>query len=128
MNPWLITAGLCTLLIGLVHSVMGEQRIFRHLREDGIVPTRAEPMLRGYQLHIVWASWHLVTCFGLAIAALLFLAARADAPAALRDMMVTCAVGVMLLAAALVALTTKGRHLAWLALSLTSVIALLGIR
>lgn len=128
MNPWLMTAGLCTLLIGLVHSVMGEQRIFRHLREDGIVPTRAEPLLRGYQLHIVWASWHLVTCFGLGVAALLFLAAGPDVPVALRDRMVTSAVGVMLLAAMLVAFATRGRHLAWLALSLTSAIALLGIR
>ncbi|MFP8781400.1 hypothetical protein [Hydrogenophaga sp. RWCD_12] len=127
MNPWLIAAGLCTLLIGVVHSVMGEQRIFRHLRQGGWVPTQGEPLLREYQLRIVWGSWHLVTCFGLGVAALLFLAARPDVPVALRDGMVACAVGVMLLAAALVALATRGRHPAWLALSLTSAVALLGI-
>lgn len=127
MNPWLIAAGLCTLLIGVVHSVMGEQRIFRHLRQGGWVPTRGEPLMREYQLRIVWGSWHLVTCFGLGVAALLFLAARPDVPVALRDGMVASAVGVMLLAAVLVAVATKGRHLAWLALSLTSAVALRGI-
>lgn len=127
MNPWLIAAGLCTLLIGVVHSVMGEQRIFRHLRQGGWVPTRGEPLMREYQLRIVWGSWHLVTCFGLGVAALLFLAARPDVPVGLRDGMVASAVGVMLLAAVLVAVATKGRHLAWLALSLTSAVALLGI-
>lgn len=127
MNPWLITAGLCTLLIGVVHSVMGEQRIFRHLRRGGWVPTRGEPLMREYQLRIVWGSWHLVTCFGLGVAALLFLAARPDVPVALRDGMVACAAGVMLLAAVLVALATRGRHLAWLALLLTSALALAGV-
>ena len=127
MNPWLITAGLCTLLIGVVHSVMGEQRIFRHLRLGGWVPTRGEPLMREYQLRIVWGSWHLVTCFGLGVAALLFLAARPDVPVALRDGMVACAAGVMLLATLLVALATRGRHLAWLALLLTSALALAGV-
>ena len=127
MNPWLTMAALCTLLIGGVHSVMGERRIFRHLREGGVVPTLAEPLLRPYQLQIVWASWHLVSMFGLGIAALLFLAAGPDTPPPLRDLMVVCAVLVMLLAAALVAFATRGRHLAWLALSLTSTMALAGI-
>lgn len=127
MNPWLLSAGLCTLLIGAVHSVMGERRIFRHLRHSGIVPTRAEPLLRGYQLAIVWASWHLVTVFGLGVAVLLFAAARSDTPAPLRDLLGASSIGIMLAAAALVAFATRGRHLAWLALSLTSAIALRGL-
>lgn len=127
MNPWLIAAGVCTLLIGGVHSVMGERRIFRHLRQGGLVPSLAEPLLRPYQLQIVWASWHLVTVFGLGTSALLFVAARPDAPPPLRNLMVLCAVGILLLSAALVALATRGRHLAWLALSLSSAMALAGI-
>ncbi len=127
MNPWLMAAGLCGLLIGIVHSVMGEQRIFRHLREDGIVPTLAEPLMRGYQLQIVWASWHLVSCFGLGVAALLFVAARPDVPPQLRTLMVVWSIGVLLLAAALVAFATHGRHMAWLALLLTSAIAAAGL-
>lgn len=127
MNPWLVTAGLCTLLIGAVHSAMGEQRIFRHLRQGRIIPNRAEPLLRDHQLRIVWASWHLVTCFGLGIASMLFVAARPDTAPHLRGLLVTTSVLIMLLAALLVAFATRGRHLAWLALSATSTLALVGV-
>lgn len=128
MNPWLLSAGFCSLLIGAVHSVMGERRIFRHLRQGGLVPTRAEPLMRGYQLSIVWASWHLVTCFGVGVAVMLFVAARPDTPPPLRDLLGTSGVGIMLTSAALVAFATRGRHLAWLALSLTSALALWGMQ
>lgn len=127
MNPWLLSAGFCALLIGAVHSVMGERRIFRHLRQGGIVPALAEPLMRRYQLSIVWASWHLVTCFGLGTAAMLFVAARPDTPLPLRNLLAYSTVGIMQLAAVLVAAATRGRHLAWLALSLTSAMALAGM-
>lgn len=127
MNPWLMSAAFCTLLIGAVHSAMGERRIFRHLREGRVIPTRSEPHLRAYQLAIVWASWHLVTVFGLGVTAMLFAAALPDMPPPLRAGLTACAVGIMLLAAALVAFATRGRHLAWLALSLTSALALAGM-
>lgn len=127
MNLWLLTAGFFTLLIGAAHSVMGERRIFRHLRQGGIVPVRSEPLMRRYQLSIVWASWHLVTCFGLGIAAMLWVAARPDTPLPLRDLLAYSTVGIMQLAAVLVAAATRGRHLAWLALSLTSAMVLAGV-
>ena len=127
MNPWLLTAGLCTLLIAAVHSVMGEQRIFRHLREGGIVPSRCEPLLRAYQMRILWASWHLVSCFGLSVTALLVVAAQPGTPPATCIQLTGAAVGVLVLAAVLVAAATRGRHLAWLALSLTAGMALVGI-
>jgi hypothetical protein len=127
VNVWLTSAGLLTLLIGTVHSVMGETRIFRHLRVGRLVPTRGEPLLREFQLRILWGSWHLVTCFGLAVAALLVLAARPDVPPALRDQMVWSAAVVLSLAALLVAGATRGRHPAWLALLLTVGLALAGI-
>lgn len=127
MNPWLLAAALCTLLIAAVHSVMGERRIFQHLRQGCIVPSRCEPLLRPYQLRIVWASWHLVSCFGLAVTALLVVAAQEGTPPATCRVLTGAAVGILLLAAVLVAAATRGRHLSWLALSLTAAIALVGI-
>lgn len=122
-----MTAGLATLLIGAVHSVMGETRIFRHLRQGGWVPTHGEPLLREFQLRILWGSWHLVTCFGLGVCAMLVLAAQPDVPPALRDQMVWSALVILLAAALLVAGATRGRHPAWLALLLTAWLALAGI-
>jgi hypothetical protein len=127
VNAWLISAALLTLLIGAVHSVLGETRIFRHLRQGGLVPTRGEPLLREFQLRILWGSWHLVTCFGLGVCALLVLAAQPDVPPALRDQMVWSAVLILLAAALLVVGATRGRHPAWLALLVTASLALAGI-
>ncbi len=76
MNAWLMSAGLLIVLIGAVHSVLGETRIFRHLRQSGLVPTKGEPLLREYQLRTVWASWHLVTLLVWTLAALAHLAKR----------------------------------------------------
>lgn len=66
-----LSAGLLVLL-GLVHSLLGERLIFRQLRDRGLVLTRSQPQLRERQLRITWASWHLVTLFGWALAALLW--------------------------------------------------------
>jgi hypothetical protein len=47
MNPWLIGAAALSVLIAPAHSVIGEQRIFRHLRRaGGIVPTEGGTLLR----------------------------------------------------------------------------------
>ena len=84
MNPWLVAAAATVFVIGLVHSVLGEHMIFRHLRHgsasSGIVPTGGAPALRDFQTRILWASWHLVTVLAWALAALIFWLAR---PAAL---------------------------------------------
>ena len=54
----LVAAGL-TVAIAMVHSVLGERRIFRRLR-GGV------PQLSAFQVGILWASWHLVSLFCLA--------------------------------------------------------------
>ena len=45
MNPWYISAAGLSVLIALAHSVVGEQRIFRHLRmrsaNDTLSPMKA---------------------------------------------------------------------------------------
>lgn len=123
MNTWLLCSALLTLVIGLVHSVMGEQRIFRHLRAGGIAPTQGGPALREFQVRILWASWHLATCFGWAISALLFwLAAPGVAPDT-RHGLVWIAVLALAAAALIVAGATRGRHPGWIAMLIAAVLA-----
>lgn len=128
MNPWLLSAGLLTFLIGAVHSVLGETRVFAHLRQGGLVPTGGAPLLREFQLRILWGSWHLVTGFGWAIAAMLIRAAQPDVPAAMRNDLAGISALVMVAAALLVAGATRGRHPAWLALLITAGLALAALR
>jgi hypothetical protein len=127
MNAWLLAAGLLAFLIGAVHSVMGETRIFRHMRQGGMVPTDGAPLLREFQVRILWGSWHLVTGFGWCISALLIRAAQPDVPPSLHHDLV--AIGTLTLAAAalLVAGATRGKHPAWLALLLAAGLAAMGL-
>ncbi len=58
-NPWLMAAAGLSVLIALAHTVLGEFRIFRHLRRAGhLVPTEGGAVLRDFQVRILWGAWH----------------------------------------------------------------------
>ena len=116
MNPWLVAAAASVFVIGLVHSVLGEQRIFRHLRRDGVVPTGGDPVLRAFQTRILWASWHLVTVLAWALAALLWWLARPAAQAVSGGVAEQICAVALAAGAGLVLWSNRGRHPAWIAL------------
>lgn len=70
MHTYMLIAGLLALVISTIHSVLGEILIFRRMRVSGIVPTNGAPSLRERHVRILWASWHIVTVFGWAFAAI----------------------------------------------------------
>lgn len=115
MQTMLIAAGVLGLVTGLVHSVLGEILIFRHLRRGGLVPAMEAPPLRERHVRILWATWHLATVFGWAFAGVILQLAVApdDGPAAL---IMSAAVFANLAGALLVLVGTKGRHPGWIAL------------
>ncbi|MBL8304150.1 MAG: hypothetical protein JNM26_15450 [Ideonella sp.] len=108
MNAWLLGAAALLGLIGLVHSVMGEQRIF--------MPWAARPPTGMPRIHrqILRGSWHLVTLLGLGqVGALawLGLAAAADRPSpGLELALLACLAGGVLASGLLVMGITRGRH------------------
>ena len=71
MATYALVAGLLALAVGAAHSLLGELLIFRHLRRGGLVPVLEAPPLRERHIRILWATWHLATVFGWAIAAVL---------------------------------------------------------
>lgn len=132
MNPWLVGAAALVLVIGLVHSWLGELRIFRHLREDsassGIVPTGGAPVLRAFQTRILWASWHVVTVLAWALAGLLLWLAQPAARAASGGFAETVIAAALAASGALVLLSNRGRHPAWLALWAAAALVLMSLR
>lgn len=125
MQTMLIAAGALALVTGLVHSVMGEILIFRHLRRGGLVPSMAAPPLRERHVRILWATWHLATVFGCAFAGVFLRLAVApnDSPLAL---IVSAAVFANLAGSLLVLIGTKGRHPGWIALSVVAALIWFG--
>ncbi len=127
MNYWLLSAACLMLLIGIVHSVLGEHLVFRRLRGRGLIPTEGGALLLERHVRILWATWHLTSLLGWFIAAVLLL--LADDDAALRHGRVVLATGIALatfLGALLVLVGTRGRHPGWLGLLIVSVLCLIG--
>ena len=126
MNPYFVAAAVLAMVVGLVHSVLGEIMIFRRMRQGGLVPTNGGTMLRESNVRILWASWHLVTVMGCCIAAcLIWLSlptSELQSPVYLQQAIIIA----MLVSAALVAIGTKARHPGWVGLLGVAVLVWLG--
>jgi hypothetical protein len=124
MNASLLSAAVLTALIAAAHSVLGEQRIFRHLRRAGrLVPTEGGSLLREYQVRILWGAWHVMSALGLGlVAALLWLAQPGVAGGWLGGAIAAALIACGLL----ILLSNRGRHPAWLAFFIDAGLVLLG--
>lgn len=119
MQTLLAVAAVLATLIGVVHSVLGELLIFRHLRKGTLVPAGDAPPLSQRHIRILWATWHLATVFGWAFAAVLArlsITPHASLPALLAGATVGAYAGGSLL----VLVGTKGRHPGWFALAVVA--------
>ena len=115
-----IAAGIAV-LTGVIHSVLGERLIFKHLRNGTLIPALATPPLRSSHIRILWATWHLATVFGWAFAAVLFrLAVNSQAP--LISVVADATVAAYGGGALLVLVGTRGRHPGWIALGAVAVL------
>ncbi|MBT8114034.1 MAG: hypothetical protein KJP04_01545 [Arenicella sp.] len=113
----LLIAALLMFIVGVIHSVLGEVLIFRHLRQNSIMPTLSAPPLTQRHVRIHWASWHIVTLFGFALGALLLWLSYPVAGFELELFIKHVVIVAMLLSSILVLYSTRGRHPGWLALA-----------
>ena len=111
----LLWAGLLALAVGLVHSVLGEILIFNRMRYGTLIPTKGGELLGERHVRILWASWHVVTVFGFALAAVLLRLWQVPS-LDLRPFLIGTISSAMAFAALLVLVATKGRHPGWLGL------------
>ncbi len=119
MQTTLTIAAIIAVLTGVAHSVLGELLIFRHLRQGTFVPAQGAPPLRARNVRILWATWHLASVFGWALAALLIgLAAFPDAP--IDKLVVQAVVAAYAGGSILVLVGTRGRHPGWIALAVVA--------
>jgi hypothetical protein len=127
MNGYFIAAAVLAFIVGLVHSVLGEILIFRCMRKPGrLIPTDGGLILRAHQVRILWASWHVVTSFGWAMAAILVWLAQ-PAARGVADGFIEYTIAVSMLAgSALVLIATRARHPGWIGLFGVAVLVWLG--
>ena len=116
MQTYMFAAGVLALVVGAVHSVLGEVLIFRYLRSRGLVPATGAPPLRERHIRILWASWHLTTVFGWAFGVVLLRLATLTTEHSLREIVESAIVFAFLGGSFLVLIGTKGRHPGWIGL------------
>jgi hypothetical protein len=111
VNTFLVIAAMLAVLVGVVHSVLGERLIFRHQ------PRVADSARRHrWPFDILWATWHIASVMGLALAAVLWKLAATPEPSALREFLLLAVALAYAVSGVLVLLGTRGRHPGWVGL------------
>lgn len=126
MNWYFLSAALLTVLIGVVHSVLGERLIFRRMRSSGYIPTEGGQALREPYVRIIWASWHMVTVMGWCLGVFLAWCAMQASSAAFHFFLHAISMA-MLACSVLVLVGTKGRHPGWAGLLAVAVLVEIGM-
>lgn len=122
------SAAILAIVVALVHSILGEIMIFRRLRKPGrMIPTDGGERLRGSNVRILWASWHVLTVFGLGMAMML-LRLASSARTEEHDFIAQAIAVSMLGGSLLVLVGTRGRHPGWIGLLGVAVLVWLGVR
>ncbi len=124
MNSLILVAAILCILLGVVHSVLGEYLIFKNKRLPGrIVPTKTQQGVRESHLRIIWATWHLVSVFGWGIGAfLLKFALDLNESHINETFLIPVVITVMIISSILVAVATKGKHPGWVVLLLIAIL------
>lgn len=124
MQTYFLIAAIVSVLVGIVHSLLGEILIFGKLRAGGLVPTQAAPPLESRNVRILWATWHTASVFGFGFSAVLFAAASGHTH--LDSSTLHAVIGAFFAASALVLIATKGKHPGWVGLLAVAVLVYLG--
>lgn len=123
MQSLLTAAAFLAAFTGVVHSLLGERLIFRHVRASSLVPSLPASPLEARHIRILWATWHLASVLGWALAWLLWQLAQAPSATVSTDLVLGAAAAGFLGGSVLVLIATRGRHPGWVALAATGMLA-----
>ncbi|MEM8900746.1 MAG: hypothetical protein AAGC85_21710 [Bacteroidota bacterium] len=129
MNLYYLIAGILSILLGAIHTIVGEKLIFQSKKEEGqFIPSREGGEWKEDHVRIIWASWHMATAFAWALAAIiLFIAFNVqELPPEWVTILIISASLSMLTGSVLVLLGTKGKHPGWIVLLLIGLLLLIG--
>lgn len=130
MNTVLVIAGTLCIILGIIHSLLGEKMIFQKVREGReLIPSKALRPIKKSHWGILWATWHLASVFGWCIAGFLFIVAGDEGYLMAEETEVYLQIisFSMLLGSALVSIGTKGRHPGWVVLLAIGLLLFFGV-
>jgi hypothetical protein len=121
MNPWLLLAATLAVVLGAVHSYLGERYLLARLFRRG--PTAPHFEADAFSRRILRLVWHLISVAWWGGAALFVVLGRGDAQAGVRVLAAT-----FLVSGVITAAVSRGRHLAWILFVATAGAAWIGAR
>lgn len=127
MQALLIIAAVLAIATGVIHSVLGERLIFRHLRTTSLIPSLPAPPLQSRHVRILWATWHLASVLAFGFAAILLQLAGNPGAALSTPLVLGAMASVFLAGALLVLAATRGHHPGWIALAAVGILSWLAI-
>jgi hypothetical protein len=122
VNLYYLIAGFLAIALGVVHSVLGEVLIFRHLRETDVFSDDGISKLKKRHYKTIWSTWHLVTLFGWGFGAILIIQSRPDS---LETTLfnISSLISISFFVCAVYWLIgTRGKHPAWIILGIISIL------
>lgn len=126
VNIYLFTAGVLCFILGIAHSILGENLIFKSKRIKGkLVPTKRSTELKERHLRIIWATWHLASIFGWCIGAILIKVSQEQNLKG-SDFILLSIMYTMFCTSLLVLIGTKGKHPGWVVLLVIGILLAVG--
>jgi hypothetical protein len=122
MNSMLVAAAIVLVIVGIVHSVLGEVLIFRLMRERRIIPTNGRPILKERHVRILWATWHLPSILAVMSSTMLWKLAELSELNPMNLFVKNSICVAMVLSSLMVLVATKARHPGWIGLGLVAVL------
>ena len=129
MNLYFLIAGILCIILGLIHSFLGEILIFKSKRQKGnIVPSKTSSDFKVRYLRIIWATWHLATVFGWCIGTIIVKISlvQNDLNSSFSKMIIQPIIFAMFIGFLLVLVGTKGKHPGWIVLLLIGILLIAG--
>lgn len=125
MNGLLIAAAVLTIVIGIVHSWLGERFIIRRLlRRTDLPKLFGDDTFTRRTLRF---AWHLTTAAWFGLAAILVTLSGVIAGVRVSDGVVFAIAQTFIASAALALILTRGRHLSWVVFSIIAALCLVAL-
>jgi hypothetical protein len=116
MNFYLFSAGIVMFALAIMHSVLGERLIFKHVRAGTPGHIAANQLLPARRWDALWSTWHLLSVLGLGLSAAMIAAAMYGEVAKAADTVAIIMAATFAIAGVYWFVGTKGKHPAWIGL------------
>ena len=131
MNLYLLASAVLMVGLAVVHSVLGEIKIFRHIKDPDELPhLKGFPLIRknDYAAKLtIRMVWHLITVMALALTAILFHLSLLPSLTG-SEVCIVKIIGASMFASFIVSLIiSKGSHVAWIAFLLIGTLCIMGV-